>query len=136
MKTISYSSKVDLWILTLFCMASVVLLFAIRQCYFQKNLFSSFMMVYLLMVLAVIWLPVFNTKYTFNDTHLIVKCLFFRWKIKLENIKSVETIRDFGAAPALSVDRVQIQYTENGVKKSLSISPVNLTDFISRLSIK
>ena len=136
MKTISYSSKIDLWILILFCIASVFLLFAIRQCYLQKNLFSSFMMVYLLMVLAVIWLPVFNTKYALNDTHLIVRCLFFKWKIKFEDIKSVETIRDFSAAPALSVDRVQIQYTENGVSKSLSISPVKLTDFVNRLSIK
>ena len=72
-----------------------------------------------------------STKYIIADTILEVKCGFMTdLLININDIKRVREVRDFFAAPATSINRLEIKYNE---MESVAISPENKAAFIQEL---
>lgn len=84
--------------------------------------------VYVITIL-VLWWPVFNTKYTIKAGQLTIRCLFLRWSIPLSDIQKVSVTNNSVASPALSLDRLKIDYLKDGKAKFILVAPRNKAKF-------
>ena len=76
-----------------------------------------------------LWIFV-GTHYTFVRDELIVRSGPFRWRIPLRDIKSVTPTRDMLSSPALSLDRLRIDY---GKGRAVLVSPVDKDAFLQAI---
>lgn len=81
----------------------------------------------------VIWWPIFNTRYLIDADTLTITCLFLKWKIKLSDIQSISSTTNSVSSPALSFDRLKIDYIKDGQTKFVLISPRNKQAFCQAL---
>lgn len=72
----------------------------------------------------------FKTGYTIRDNFLKIQYGPFKWKIKINEIDSIRETRNPFTAPALSMDKVEINYAKF---KTVAISPKDKMEFISQL---
>jgi FtsH-binding integral membrane protein len=79
-----------------------------------------------------VWLLV-STGYTLTDEQLVVKAGPFRWRVPIGEIKSVTPTRSALSSPALSLDRLRIEY---GDSRSILVSPKNREDFLLELEAR
>ncbi len=82
----------------------------------------------LLMLLA-IWFML-GTSYTLGKDTLLIHCGPARWRIALREIRSVRPSRDARSSPALSLDRLRIEY---GAGRWILISPRERDEFVADL---
>lgn len=76
-----------------------------------------------------LWLLV-STRYTLTDDVLKIRCGPFGWQIALQDIRNVTPTRNPLSSPALSLDRLQIDY---GRGKTIMISPKDSGEFLAEL---
>ncbi|MGD9600744.1 MAG: PH domain-containing protein [Gammaproteobacteria bacterium] len=76
-----------------------------------------------------LWL-LFATDYRFEERTLVVRGGPFRWRIRIHEINTVRPTHNFVTAPALSGDRLCIDY---GDGKALEISPDDTESFVTEL---
>ena len=84
------------------------------------------------LLIAVLLLPAWlllGTRYSLTDDALKVRAGPFRWTVPLAEISSVRPSRSILSAPALSLDRIQIDY---GARRIL-ISPRERQRFVDEL---
>lgn len=72
-----------------------------------------------------------GTRYTINDGLLIVQTGPIKWRIPAKDITGVTPTSDPIASPALSLDRLRIDYGRN---KSILISPREKADFLRKIA--
>lgn len=84
--------------------------------------------VYMLTIL-VLWWPVLNTRYIVRDETLVIRCLFLSWYIPLSDIQQVSKTNNSVASPALSLDRLKIDYIKDGKQKFVLVAPRNQAKF-------
>jgi hypothetical protein len=77
-----------------------------------------------------IWL-LLATSYAFTATELKIRCGPFGWRVPLDEIRNVTATRDPLSSPALSLDRLRIDF---GRKGSIMISPSDKEGFLQELS--
>jgi len=80
-------------------------------------------------VAIVVWMML-ATYYTLDDQDLTVRCGPFRWRIALREIGAVSATRDPSSGPALSLDRLRVEY---GGGRALLISPRDASGFLMDL---
>ncbi len=71
-----------------------------------------------------------TTRYVVKDDNLIVRCGLFAWHIPIAEISDITPTSDPIASPALSLDRLRIQYDGN---KSVLISPRDRDSFLKQV---
>jgi hypothetical protein len=130
----TFPSKVDRWLLvaivssTVTCLAAgvaVMLAAPVGQ--------ASVIGVLLLLVSAFpLWI-LGSTAYTLTPSHLLVRSGPFRWLIPLDSIRSVRPTRDPLSSPALSLDRLRIEY---GAARWIMISPRDPDRFMAELDAR
>ncbi|WP_373886974.1 PH domain-containing protein [Acinetobacter sp. YH16040] len=49
-------------------------------------------------------------------------------------MEKIEETSDSLSAPALSLDRIRIEYKKDGIHESIMVSPRNKTEFIKQIS--
>jgi FtsH-binding integral membrane protein len=76
-----------------------------------------------------VWLLV-STRYMLTARTLRIRSGPFRWRIELADIRSVTPTRNPLSSPALSLDRLRIDY---GVKRWVMISPLEQGRFLREL---
>lgn len=79
-----------------------------------------------------VWLLV-STGYTLIDDQLVVKAGPFRWRVPIREIKSVTPTRSALSNPALSLDRLRIEY---GDSRSIMVSPRDREGFLQELQAR
>jgi hypothetical protein len=126
-----YRSKVDLPLFVTLAVVPLVLVVAILAGVTDE----PHALVLVLGIALTILLPLFiwtllSTSYTIDSTSLIVRSGPFRWTICLREIRSVTPTRDARSAPALSLERLRIEY---GADRSLMVSPREPEAFIRDL---
>ena len=84
--------------------------------------------VYVITILM-LWWPMFNTKYTVKAGQLQIRCLFLTWRIPLSDIQRVSLTNNSVASPALSLDRIKIDYVKDGQSKFILVAPRNKAKF-------
>ena len=130
-----YKSKIDLWFIIVLMAISVVLLqkvYVSLQAYtLEQNLPYLFFYSFIILLM---WLPVTTTYYVVDRSTLQVRSMFLKWEIQLENIQKIEQTFNPLSAPALSLDRIRIQYIKNGISHSIMVSPKNKAEFIKKIT--
>jgi hypothetical protein len=80
-------------------------------------------------ILVVAWV-LLSTRYTLDVTSLGVRSGPFSWVIPLRDIRAISRTRDPRTAPALSLQRLRIDY---GDGRSIMISPREEAQFLAEL---
>lgn len=87
-----------------------------------------------LMAAFTAWLP-FSTSYTITSTDLLVRAAFFRWRIPLDQIVEVFPTHNPLSSPALSLDRLRVNYKRpSGRTWWVMISPKEKDHFLDDLA--
>jgi len=119
-----FHTKIDWWILG-FLIAMTGLLIQLLYTMYAKGTMVEYpehTTVYILTI-AVIWWPVFNTRYIIENEALIIHSLFLKWHIPLANIQNISKTNNSISSPALSLDRLKIEYMKDGKIKQVLVSP-------------
>lgn len=129
-----FHSKIDWWILG-FVIAMTGLLVQLLFTMYAKGTMVEYpehTMVYIFTI-AVLWWPVFSTAYTIGNNTLVIRSMFLKWVIPLENIKTVSKTNNSISSPALSLDRLKIEYLKDGKMKQILVSPRDQQGFCKEL---
>ena len=133
---IKYRSKVDAWLAAVlvgaFLMTLLVLLFVVV-------LSGAFAMAWGVVVFVlVIWGGVlsllFPLYYEITPSTLLVRSGWIRREIPLASIQRVFPTHNPLSAPALSLDRLQVEYTSGRLQQSMLISPRDTPNFLRDLA--
>lgn len=130
---IMFSSKVDMWLLIV-VLGGVAACFAVVAQIWDSLGAARWWVGALLMPVIVLPLWVlFTTRYTMSDDELGVRCGPFHWTVPIGEITAIERTRNPMSSPALSLDRLRIEY---GNGRSLMISPEPRGPFIKQLEYR
>lgn len=131
---IVHRSKVDTWLIaTLVCSAVISLVVSGLGIYIKSSPMTWAVAVFT--VSMGVGLPVWlftSTYYKIGTELLQVRCGPFKFDIQLAEITSITPSRSLLSSPALSLDRLRIDYGEG---KSLMISPCNKEQFLKDISV-
>lgn len=129
-----FHSKIDWWVLAfLICMTGLLVqLLLTMQAKGTMEAYPVHTAVYLLTI-VVIWWPVWNTRYRVSEDCLTIRCLFLSWRIPLAQIQKVSPSNNSVASPALSLNRLKIDYQQDGVNKFVLVSPRHQDKFCAAL---
>lgn len=133
---ILYRSKVDWWLaaLLLFAVGSVVC--AVMEPVLNGEGIQPGTVIPLVIIAAVLS-PLLGIKYVLYKDHLLVSCGYFgKIRIKYSDIRNVKETKNPLSSAALSLDRIQIDYTVNRSYQMVLISPVRKQEFLKLLDEK
>jgi len=127
----TYRSKVDRNILLLLLVVPFTLVLAnVAVTHAQPHWLALALRVIGTVVLLFVLWTLLDTVYTLDAGSLFVRSGPFRWIIALREIQSVTPTRDARSSPALSLDRLRIEY---GKGRWILISPRDQTAFLQDL---
>ena len=79
---------------------------------------------------GIVWI-LFSTRYSVSRGELQVNSGPFRWRVTISEITKISPTRSPISSPALSLDRLRIDY--KGGKKSILVSPLGQREFIREI---
>jgi uncharacterized membrane protein YdbT with pleckstrin-like domain len=126
-----YRSKVDTWLGILLGGLPIVILFVAWKL-IHTPVPGRFIIAIALLVLGV-GLPIsllLATTYIITNASLLIQSGVFKREIQIKDISKLELTNDPISSPALSMDRIRIEY---GSEKSVLVSPVNKEGFLQNL---
>lgn len=134
MRDLVYRSQVDAWIALVILGAALLCGFDVGSEFVREwasphrstGVLTLFTGILALGVAFPIWVLV-STRYVLSRDRLDVHCGPFRWRIALRDITRVEPSRSTLSGPALSLDRLRIDY---GGARSIVISPRERETFV------
>jgi hypothetical protein len=131
MDVITFRSKVDWWFgaVLLISAAASAMAIGIVAVVESPLLALAVSPLLLLSVGLPVWL-LLATRYTFNAADLDVRCGPFAWRVPLREIRAVTATRNPLSSPALSLDRLRIDF---GGMNSIMISPEDKEGFLREL---
>ncbi len=131
MDTVTFRSKVDWWLVAVLLVAGVASLAAVVSVAMVESPLRALAVSPIL--LLSVWLPVWllrATEYRIGPADLHIRSGPFSWRVPLRDIRSVTPTRNPLSSPALSLDRLRIDY---GRKSSIMISPTDKDAFVTEL---
>ncbi|MGX5913241.1 PH domain-containing protein [Aliidiomarina sp. Khilg15.8] len=114
-----YRSKIDTWLLVAIIFVVASSLYACIEILRTETNMLSLLVIGGLGVILPVWLLA-GTGYVLHSEQLVVHAGPFRWRVPLKDITSITPTRNPLASPALSLDRLRIEY---GHGKWVMISP-------------
>lgn len=129
-----YLSKIDNWLRLLMISSALVCVaaFVITLMAGEKRVALITAPVVLLGAGLPLWL-MYSTQYVLGDTTLRVRSGPFHWEIPVREIEQVTPTRNPLSSPALSLDRLRIDYSRG---RSLMISPLRKSEFLDDLQAR
>lgn len=130
-----FRSKIDWWVLG-FIISMTGLLLQLLLTMSAKGTIVQYpehTTVYILTIIL-LWSPIFTTYYSLDTDMLTVRSLFFKWHIPLANIQKISATDHLDVSPALSLQRLRIEYLKDGEKQVILISPKKIDAFRQALS--
>lgn len=131
-----YPSKIDWWLVPVLCVppvSAVAVCVAFALAGSTPGLLVGAAVAVL--VAGLYFGVVFPMRYGLNDTHLIVRSGILRQRIPLAEISDVSPTRNPLSSPALSLDRLRVQFGQ-GFFKAVMISPADRDRFLNDLAQK
>ncbi|MNR80616.1 hypothetical protein D3C72_113410 [compost metagenome] len=126
-----YRSKIDIWLVVVLGFAMLAALYSAGQTMNSGTPGASVIAV--LVAVVGIGLPAWlllSTRYTLDASHLLVQSGPFKWVVPLADIKSITPSNNPVSSPALSLDRLRIEY---GGRNALLISPRDKEQFLQQI---
>lgn len=133
----TFRSKIDWWILGFIISMTGLLIQLLWTMYAKGTMveYPEHTVIYILTI-GILWWPIFNTRYNIQNQVLTIHCMFLRWSIPLENIQSVTQTNNPISSPALSLNRLKIEYLKEGKVKQVLVSPKDQQRFCESILIK
>jgi hypothetical protein len=133
MPTETFKSKVDTWLVLVLEAASLMAVVGVVFATRSGDLPIAVAVATGLFAAGIpAWIMV-TTRYHLSPDSLIVRSGPFRWNIPLADIRAVTPTRSALSSPALSLDRLRIEY---GQGRSVMISPSDKAAFLRALEAK
>lgn len=126
-----FKAKAGIWIRIFLLFGPVVSIFAVIKIIIQPEMTNPSIIALIAIVIIFPLSILFFTRYTINEETLIVQCSFLRWRIPINEIKSIEPTSDPSSSAALSLDRLRITYSNN---RTILISPKDKEKFIEEIN--
>jgi hypothetical protein len=130
-----FPSKIDTWLLILLIAAILVqvvaMIFVLLENNDQRAMIIMIATTFLLV--ALIGSVISRTYYSIEGPTLRIVSGPFRWKVPVDQIKSIEATRNPLSSPALSLDRLKIIWGNN---KKVMVSPVDKKAFAKALGVE
>ena len=126
-----FRSTVDSWVYVLAISLPLTVIWAIAPSLSDASVSTILYSVLAIapIVLIPAWLSI-STYYRVDSAIMRVQSGPFSWSIPLDQIRNVTAERAWSAAPALSVNRLKIDY---GQQRSIMVSPKNRAAFIAAI---
>ena len=123
-----FKSKIDRWLLYLLIavMDFEVVVMSAAAMLAGGPLEATFLVLAALVIVGLLGSMLVGTHYTVDGNTLRIACGPFRWKVPIDAIESVEPSRNPLSSPALSLDRLRIQYG----KRRILVSPADKAGFL------
>ena len=130
----NFKSKIDWWfhlIVVLFTIMTLWLLYS-----YITNKIGLIVLILFVSLLILLILPIYLfTYYVFEDSYLHIRGgLIVNIKINYKNIVSFKESNDIISSPALSMDRLEIEYYENSCRNFILISTNRKQEFMDKLN--
>jgi len=126
--SVAFRSKIDAWLLGVLVLAALpafgVAVAALRA----GEDWIHHLVVGVAVVVVLLWLVV-PTRYTVAAGLLLLQCGPMRWRIPAREITRITPTRSLTSSPALSLDRLRIEY--DGGRQAVLVSPVDQDAFIA-----
>jgi membrane protein YdbS with pleckstrin-like domain len=123
-----YKSKIDRWLLIVLVSAMVASLYASATIVLASSP-STWWLLALTAGIGIglpLWL-LLATNYTLEPRQLLVRSGPFKWKVPIKDITSITATSNPLSSPALSLDRLRIEY---GRGSAIMVSPRNKDQFL------
>ncbi len=131
-----YASKIDWWVIPLLCVSPLTAVAVCVAFTLSGSMFGLAVGVATAVLVAAIYLGLLiPIRYGLDDSYLVVRFGICRVRIVLADISDVHTTRSPLSAPALSLDRLHVQYGR-GFLKQIMISPTDRDLFLDELAQK
>jgi hypothetical protein len=131
-----YRSKVDWWLALVLCVPPVAsIAVCVALVLSGKASEIPWGIGSVLLVFGIYFGLVFPMRYGLDDTYLLVRFGICRERIPLADISEVHPTHNPLSAPALSLDRLHVQFGQ-GVFKAVMISPADRNRFLEELAKK
>ena len=128
-----FESKRDLWIVLLLRAIPVVVLGAVTYAWYQSHAdLSGPIAGAIILLVAELFLFEWilrSTYYVIEGDTLVIRSGFIGWRVPIREITSVTPTRNALSSPALSLDRLRVQYGT----KTILISPEDSERFLAAL---
>ncbi|MFC7289381.1 PH domain-containing protein [Herminiimonas glaciei] len=124
-----YRSKVDVWLFVVLAFAALASLYSAGQTMLSNT--PGAILIASLVAAVGFGLPAWlllSTRYTLEASRLLAQSGPFKWVVPLADIKSITPSNNPLSSPALSLDRLRIDY---GKGRMLLISPRDKERFLS-----
>lgn len=121
-----YKSKIDTWLAAILAFSISISLFSAAIVLSTGGHSWVAVVIVFLGVGLPLWLLV-GTSYCLECGHLHVKSGPFKWHVPVASITGITPTRNPLSSPALSLDRLRIEY---GLKKTIMISPRDKAVFL------
>lgn len=129
----SFKSRYDTWLRIIFWITNLMMIGVLVLLILHGRTSSIIVAVFCAAMLAgVLWMQ-FATYYRLDDDTLFIRCGPLHWTIPIASITSATLTDDPSAGPALSLQRVRVEFTKNGRKDEIFISPEDREGFIAAL---
>ena len=130
---ITYRTKIDWWLGILLGGTIVMLLYIVIEPLLRGEGMRLGMTIVSVITLIIVF-PLFFIKYTIYSTHLLISCgIYGKERVEYHLIRQMKETKNPISSAAMSLDRLQIDYMENGYYQTVLISPVRKKEFIERL---
>lgn len=131
MSAVTFRSKVDWWLALALLISAAASIAAVVMVAVLESPWASLAIspILLLSVGLPLWLLA-ATHYTIDGTVLHVRSGPFAWRVALRDIRAVTPTRNPLSSPALSLDRLRIDY---GARRSIMVSPEDKQGFVAAL---
>ena len=128
-----YRSRIDAWLIAVLASSAVASWLAALTVVWAGVPYAWAMAAIVagLGALLPVWLVV-STRYTIDAGTLLVRCGGLRWRIAVAEIAAVTPTNSALSSPALSLDRLRIDY---GNGKSLMVSPQDKEAFLREIEM-
>ena len=128
-----FESKRDAWIVGILRVIPVVVLLVIGDAWYltHGNLRGPIAGAFLLLLLELFFFETVlrSTYYVIEGETLIIRSSFITWRVPIRDIRSVTRTRSALSSPALSLDRLRIEYGG----KWILVSPAERERFVAML---
>lgn len=131
-EAISYRTRIDLWLALLILIPLVMeVKIGIDSIRTGK---PNWIVIGTLFLILLIFIPLVFIRYTLYNDYILVKCyLFGTERIPYESITKIKKTWNPLSSAAMSLRRIQIDYTVNGRHEMTLISPVKRDEFLKEV---
>ena len=131
---IRYRSKVDAWLIAVTVIALLIILLTMILVVAFAFATSWWVVVLLLVILGSVLSLLFPLYYEITPSTLLIRSGWIRREIPLDSIQQVFPTHDPLSAPALSLDRLHIDYLQGSFHRFALISPRDTPSFLRDLA--